>query len=41
MAPDGSCSGPTGYAWTIVNGEVFMEDGEHTGALAGRPLREV
>ena len=28
-----------GYAWTIVNGEVFMVDGEHTGALAGRPLR--
>lgn len=28
-----------GYAWTVVNGEVFMEDGEHTGALAGQPLR--
>ena len=28
-----------GYAWTVVNGEVFMVDGEHTGALAGRPLR--
>jgi N-acyl-D-aspartate/D-glutamate deacylase len=28
-----------GYAWTIVNGEVFMEDGQHTGALAGRVLR--
>ena len=27
-----------GYAWTVVNGEVFMVDGEHTGALAGRPL---
>ena len=27
-----------GYAWTVVNGEVFMEDGEHTGALAGQPL---
>jgi N-acyl-D-amino-acid deacylase len=24
-----------GYDATIVNGEVFMEDGEHTGALAG------
>jgi N-acyl-D-amino-acid deacylase len=30
-----------GYAWTIVNGQVFMEDGEHTGVLAGRPLRQV
>ena len=28
-----------GYAWTIVNGEVFMEAGEHTGALPGRPLQ--
>jgi N-acyl-D-aspartate/D-glutamate deacylase len=28
-----------GYAWTVVNGEVFMEDGEHTGVLSGRPLR--
>ncbi len=28
-----------GYGWTIVNGEVFMVDGEHTGALAGQPLR--
>jgi N-acyl-D-amino-acid deacylase len=27
-----------GYAWTVVNGEVFMEAGEHTGALPGRPL---
>jgi N-acyl-D-amino-acid deacylase len=27
-----------GYAWTVVNGEVFMEGGEHTGALPGRPL---
>ena len=27
-----------GYAWTIVNGEVFMEDGEHTGTMPGRPL---
>lgn len=29
----------TGYDVTIVNGEVFMEKGEHTGALAGRLLR--
>jgi N-acyl-D-amino-acid deacylase len=28
-----------GYAWTIVNGEVFMEDGLHTGTLAGHVLR--
>ena len=29
----------TGYDATIVNGQVFMEHGEHTGALAGRVLR--
>jgi N-acyl-D-aspartate/D-glutamate deacylase len=28
-----------GYDWTIVNGEVFMDHGEHTGSLAGRLLR--
>jgi N-acyl-D-amino-acid deacylase len=28
-----------GYAWTVVNGEVFMENGHHTGALAGQTLR--
>jgi N-acyl-D-aspartate/D-glutamate deacylase len=28
-----------GYDATIVNGEVFMEKGEHTGALAGRVVR--
>jgi len=28
----------TGYDATIVNGEVFMEGGEHTGVLPGRPL---
>jgi len=28
-----------GYDATIVNGEVFMEHGEHTGALAGRVIR--
>lgn len=27
-----------GYAWTVVNGEVLMDDGEHTGAMPGRPL---
>ena len=30
--------GSRGYAWTLVNGEVLMESGEHTGALPGRPL---
>jgi N-acyl-D-amino-acid deacylase len=29
----------TGYDYTLVNGEVFMEGGEHTGALAGTLLR--
>jgi N-acyl-D-aspartate/D-glutamate deacylase len=29
----------SGYDVTVVNGEVFMEAGEHTGALAGRVLR--
>ncbi|MFM8305113.1 MAG: N-acyl-D-amino-acid deacylase family protein [Actinomycetota bacterium] len=28
-----------GYDYTIVAGEVFMEQGEHTGALAGEVLR--
>ncbi len=28
-----------GYRATLVNGEVFMADGEHTGALAGTLLR--
>ncbi len=28
-----------GYDTTIVNGEVFMRAGEHTGALAGRTVR--
>ena len=31
--------GAAGYDYTIVNGEVFMDHGEHTGALAGRLLR--
>jgi len=31
--------GSSGYDWTIVNGEVFLDHGEHTGVLAGRTLR--
>lgn len=30
-----------GYQCTLVNGQVFMEGGEHTGALAGQVLRSV
>src|SRR5439155_6857958 len=30
---------PTGVDLTIVNGEVLIEDGEHTGAYPGRVLR--
>ncbi len=30
-----------GYAHTLVNGRVFMENGEHTGELAGVTLRSV
>ena len=29
----------SGYDYTIVNGQVFMESGEHTGAFAGTTLR--
>jgi N-acyl-D-aspartate/D-glutamate deacylase len=29
----------SGYDYTLVNGQVFMESGEHTGALAGHLLR--
>ena len=29
----------SGYDYTIVNGQVFMEQGEHTGAFAGTTLR--
>ena len=29
----------SGYDATIVNGAVFMEHGEHTGALVGRTVR--
>ncbi len=31
--------GSTGYDYTIVNGEVFMDHGEHVGALPGRVVR--
>lgn len=31
--------GASGYDYTIVNGEVFMDHGTHTGALAGRVVR--
>jgi N-acyl-D-aspartate/D-glutamate deacylase len=30
---------PRGIEATIVNGELFMVRGEHTGALSGRLLR--
>jgi N-acyl-D-aspartate/D-glutamate deacylase len=30
---------PTGIEHTIVNGEVLIEEGEHTGALPGRVTR--
>jgi N-acyl-D-amino-acid deacylase len=33
--------GASGYDATIVNGQVFMEAGEHTGTLAGGTLRPV
>jgi N-acyl-D-amino-acid deacylase len=31
--------GASGYDYTLVNGEVFMDHGEHVGALAGRVVR--
>ena len=31
--------GSSGYDYTIVNGEVSLEDGEHTGAMSGAVLR--
>jgi N-acyl-D-aspartate/D-glutamate deacylase len=31
--------GATGYDYTMVNGQVFMDHGEHTGAYAGAMLR--
>jgi N-acyl-D-amino-acid deacylase len=30
---------PIGIPWVIVNGEVVVADGEHTGATPGRALR--
>ena len=34
-APAATCNAPSGYRDTIVNGAVFVEDGEPTGAHAG------
>jgi N-acyl-D-amino-acid deacylase len=31
--------GATGYDYTVVNGQVFMDHGEHTGVLAGSMLK--
>ncbi len=31
--------GSSGYDYSVVNGQVFMDHGEHTGVLAGRLLR--
>ena len=31
--------GADGYRQTLVNGEVFLESGQHTGVLAGRTVR--
>ena len=31
--------GATGIDYVIVNGEVLLENGEHTGALPGQVLR--
>ena len=28
-----------GYRWTLVNGQVTLEDGKPTGNVSGRPLR--
>ena len=28
-----------GYGYVLVNGQVFMESGEHSGALSGQMLR--
>ena len=40
--PDGAgryVQGATGYDYTLVNGQVFMDHGEHTGVFAGEMLR--
>ena len=31
--------GSSGYDYTIVNGQIFMDHGAHTGALTGRVVR--
>ena len=31
--------GSSGYDYTLVNGEVFMDHGQHAGALPGRLVR--
>jgi N-acyl-D-aspartate/D-glutamate deacylase len=31
--------GSTGYDYTLVNGQVFMDHGQHTGAFAGTVLK--
>jgi hypothetical protein len=31
--------GASGYDYTIVNGQVFMDHGQHTGAFAGTVLK--
>jgi len=31
---------PEGIPYVVVNGEIAVSDGEHTGALAGRVLRK-
>ncbi|HEU5326037.1 MAG TPA: D-aminoacylase, partial [Candidatus Limnocylindria bacterium] len=33
------CSYPEGIGWVIVNGEVVVREGVHTGARPGRVLR--
>ena len=38
-APAATSSGPQGYRATVVNGRVSLEDGRHTGDLAGATLR--
>ena len=30
---------PIGIDWVVVNGEIVVDDGEHTGATPGRALR--
>ncbi len=30
---------PSGIAWVIVNGQVVVENGKHTGATPGRTIR--